>query len=52
MEPNAAETLRLPVLLLAGMALLVLAAAGFYGWLQHGSSILLAAGDRALSWCF
>jgi hypothetical protein len=51
MEHNA-ERLRLPALLLGGMGLLAVVAAGFYGWLQHGSAILLSAGETALSWCF
>jgi hypothetical protein len=51
MEHNA-ERLRLPALVLGSIALLGLVAAGFYGWLQHGSAILLAAGETALSWCF
>ena len=38
-------------LLAAGVAGVVLATA-FAGWLQHGSSILLSAAERGLTWCF
>jgi hypothetical protein len=52
MQRNAAVRLRLPILVLSAMALLIVTGVAFHGWLQHGSAILLAAGNTALSWCF
>ncbi|MBP1844993.1 acyl dehydratase [Rhizobium petrolearium] len=43
---------RFPAVAAAGLLLLGIAAAAFYGWLQFGSSIILSLGETGLSWCF
>ncbi|MBO0142089.1 hypothetical protein JZX87_13050 [Agrobacterium sp. Ap1] len=52
MQTSASHHFALPATLLIGIAVLGLSLAGFWGWISYGSSILLAAGETALSWCF
>jgi len=52
MQASSSHPFCPPVMLVFGLAALALSLAGFLGWIKYGSSILLAAGETALSWCF
>ncbi|MBW9087647.1 hypothetical protein JNB91_07300 [Rhizobium wenxiniae] len=52
MQASSNHPFFLPATLVLGLAILGLSLAGFLGWIKYGSSILLAAGETALSWCF
>jgi hypothetical protein len=46
------STSRFPLMMGFSLLLLVLAGTAFYGWVQHGSSILLTLAETGMSWCF
>ncbi|MGK9050517.1 hypothetical protein QTA58_19045 [Neorhizobium sp. CSC1952] len=52
MSRSIVTSQRLPLIAAVSLFLLGIAGVAFYGWLLHGSSILLALGERGLSWCF
>ncbi|WP_180356056.1 hypothetical protein [Aliirhizobium smilacinae] len=52
MQPSPVHPFVLPAALFFGLAALVLSVVAFAGWIKYGSSILLSAGETALSWCF
>jgi hypothetical protein len=52
MEHNPSRNLALPTSVLLCLAAVGVSAWAFWGWMKFGSSILLSAGETALSWCF
>jgi hypothetical protein len=44
-------SLRLPALLIASLAALLIGVLGVIGWSQYGSSIFLAMAEGTVSWC-
>jgi hypothetical protein len=52
MQQSPHHSVRVPAILALSLTLLIVLFAAAYGWLQHGSAILLAAGEAGLSWCF
>ena len=42
---------KLPLFAAVGLFFVILSGAGFYGWLRHGSSMLLSFAEGGLSWC-
>jgi hypothetical protein len=52
MQQNPSHKSNLPVALVLGLGASVLSVFVFLGWVKYGSSIFMAAGEAALSWCF
>jgi len=50
-ETNHSASLALPLSIAAGLTVVGVGGAAFYGWLTYGSSIFLAMADTGLSWC-
>ncbi|MCK8778626.1 hypothetical protein M0654_01400 [Rhizobium sp. NTR19] len=46
------STSHLPIMMGFGLLLLGIGGAAFYGWMQHGSSILLSLAETGIPWCF
>lgn len=44
-------SLYLPLSIAAGLIVLGIGGAAFYGWITYGSSIFLAMAETGLSWC-
>jgi hypothetical protein len=44
-------SLRLPALLIASLAAILIGVFAIVGWAQYGSSIFLAMTEGALAWC-
>ncbi|MCJ8518401.1 hypothetical protein ABID21_001284 [Pseudorhizobium tarimense] len=51
MEQVSPSGHRLPIALLVALAITGLTAAAFYGWIAHGSLMMLTLGDLGLSGC-
>jgi hypothetical protein len=52
MDQVSPTAYRLPIALLAALAVTSLVAVTFYGWVSYGSSILLTLAETGLSNCF
>jgi hypothetical protein len=50
-EADHSGSLYLPLSIAAGLILLGIGGAAFYGWIAYGSSIFLAMAETGLSWC-
>jgi len=50
-EADHSGSLSLPLSIAAGLILLAVGGAAFYGWINYGSSIFLAMAETGLSWC-
>ncbi|MBW6422701.1 hypothetical protein KX729_14685 [Rhizobium sp. XQZ8] len=50
-EADHSASLYLPLSIAAGLILLAVGGAAFYGWITYGSSIFLAMAETGLSWC-
>jgi hypothetical protein len=51
-QQNPSQISSLPAVLALGLGATLLAIVAFLGWVKYGSSIFMAVGETALSWCF
>lgn len=50
-EADHSGSIYLPLSIAAGLFLLGIGGAAFYGWVAYGSSIFLSMAETGLSWC-
>ena len=50
-ETDHSSSVALPLSIAAGLIVVGIGGAAFYGWLTYGSSIFLAMAETGLSWC-